>query len=91
MWSQWEEDRAWSDSLLSTIETSSIKMHKEGNSEERISEKLSVYQVIFMNKCVLSDRRRIIEMYQKSSRLEDRAHFAMFRSAHLENILARSR
>ncbi|KAJ4938827.1 hypothetical protein JOQ06_028293 [Pogonophryne albipinna] len=44
MWSQWEEDRAWSDSLLSPIETSSIKMHKEGNSEERISEKLSVYQ-----------------------------------------------
>ncbi|KAI4804316.1 hypothetical protein KUCAC02_025947, partial [Chaenocephalus aceratus] len=44
MWSQWEEDRAWSDSLLSTIETSSVKMHKECNSEERISEKLSVYQ-----------------------------------------------
>ncbi|XP_063764618.1 nesprin-2-like isoform X1 [Eleginops maclovinus] len=40
-WSQWEEDSAWSDSLLSPIETSFPKMHKGGNSEEQ---KLSVYQ-----------------------------------------------
>lgn len=46
MWSQWEEDSLWSDSLLRGIETSFPKMH-EGDSEEQISEKLSVYQVIF--------------------------------------------
>ncbi|XP_078133881.1 nesprin-2-like isoform X3 [Sander vitreus] len=44
VWSQWEEDNAWSDSLLRAIETSFPKMHEGGNSEEQISEKLSVYQ-----------------------------------------------
>ncbi|XP_042356665.1 nesprin-2-like [Plectropomus leopardus] len=44
LWSQWEEDSIWSDSLLRTIETSFPKMHDGGNSEEQISEKLSVYQ-----------------------------------------------
>ncbi|XP_028420864.1 nesprin-2 isoform X2 [Perca flavescens] len=44
VWSQWEEDSAWSDSLLRAIETSFPKMHEWGNSEEQISEKLSVYQ-----------------------------------------------
>lgn len=47
MWSQWEEDSTWSDSLLRGIETSFPKMHERGDSEEQISEKLSVYQVIF--------------------------------------------
>ncbi|KAI3367261.1 hypothetical protein L3Q82_008148 [Scortum barcoo] len=41
---QWEEDSAWSDSLLRRIETSFPKMHDGGDSEEQISEKLSVYQ-----------------------------------------------
>ncbi|XP_032382889.1 nesprin-2 isoform X2 [Etheostoma spectabile] len=44
VWSQWEEDNAWSDSLLRSIETSFPKIHKGGNSEEQISEKLSLYQ-----------------------------------------------
>lgn len=44
MWSQWEQDSTWSDSLLKGIETSFPKMHERGDSEEQISEKLSVYQ-----------------------------------------------
>ncbi|XP_037652752.1 nesprin-2-like isoform X2 [Sebastes umbrosus] len=43
-WSQWEEDSAWSDSLLRSIETSFPRMHEGGNSEQQISEELSVYQ-----------------------------------------------
>lgn len=45
VWSQWEEDSAWSDSLLRTLRTSFPRMHQEGASEEQISEKLSVYRV----------------------------------------------
>lgn len=67
MWSQWEEDGAWSDSLLRSIETSFPMMHGEGDSEEQISEKLSVYQVILINTCALSDRRRIILIYGESA------------------------
>lgn len=44
-WSQWEEDSAWSDSLLTTFQTSFPKMHEEGDSEEQTLKKLSVYQV----------------------------------------------
>lgn len=44
MWSQWEEDSSWSDSLLRHIETSFPKMHEGGDYEEHLSEKLSVYQ-----------------------------------------------
>lgn len=47
MWSQWEEDSAWLDSLLKSIDTSFPKMHEGGDSEEQMLEKLSIYQVIF--------------------------------------------
>lgn len=49
MWSQWDEDSAWSDSLLRGVETSFPKMHEGGDSEEQTSESLSVYQVFFIN------------------------------------------
>ncbi|XP_033981425.1 nesprin-2-like isoform X2 [Trematomus bernacchii] len=69
MWSQWEEDRAWSDSLLSPIETSSIKLHNEGNSEERISEKLSVYQEL---RGVLQENKaRCSRMLEAGLRLQE--------------------
>lgn len=58
-------------------------MHEGGNSEEQISEKLSVYQVIYINTCVLLGDNCDLPT---SSRPEDRADFAMFRSAHLETI-----
>lgn len=45
MWSQWEEDSAWSDNLLTTVQTSFPSMHQEGDSEEEIVKNLSVYQV----------------------------------------------
>lgn len=45
VWSEWEEDSAWTDSLLTTFQTSFPKMHQEGDSEEQISKKLSGYQV----------------------------------------------
>lgn len=45
MWSQWEEDSAWSDNLLTTFHTSFPNMHQEGDSEEQIAKNLSVYQV----------------------------------------------
>lgn len=83
MWSQWEEDGAWSDSLLRSTETSFPMMHGEGDSEEQISEKLSVYQVILVNTCALSDRRGIILIYGESD--SERILF-MFHSAHLETI-----
>ncbi|XP_027134505.1 nesprin-2 isoform X2 [Larimichthys crocea] len=44
MWSQWEEDSAWLDSLLKSIDTSFPKMHEGGDSEEQMLEKLSIYQ-----------------------------------------------
>ncbi|XP_041668046.1 nesprin-2-like isoform X2 [Cheilinus undulatus] len=44
LWSQWEEDSVWSDSLLRGIESSLPKMHDVADSEEQISEKLSVFQ-----------------------------------------------
>lgn len=43
MWSLWEEDSAWTDSLLRDIETSFPKMHEGDNSE------LGAYQVIFVS------------------------------------------
>lgn len=45
VWSQWEEDSAWSDSLLRPLQTSFPRMQQEGASEAQISEKLSVYKV----------------------------------------------
>ncbi|XP_031728981.1 nesprin-2-like isoform X3 [Anarrhichthys ocellatus] len=44
VWSQWEEDSAWSDSLLRANEASFPKMHVGVNPEKQISEKLSLYQ-----------------------------------------------
>ncbi|XP_029982223.1 LOW QUALITY PROTEIN: nesprin-2-like [Sphaeramia orbicularis] len=44
MWSQWEDDCTWMDSLLRGIETSFPNMHEGGESEEQISNKLCVYQ-----------------------------------------------
>ncbi|XP_068574256.1 nesprin-2-like isoform X2 [Cebidichthys violaceus] len=44
VWSQWEQDSAWSDSLLRAIEASFPKMHVGGNPEKQTSEKLSLYQ-----------------------------------------------
>ncbi|XP_034530155.1 nesprin-2-like [Notolabrus celidotus] len=44
VWSQWEEDSAWTDSLLKDVETSITMMHDGAESEEQISKKLSVYQ-----------------------------------------------
>lgn len=49
VWSQWEEDRTWSDSLLRRVETSFPMMHEGGDCGQQISEKLSVYQVILAN------------------------------------------
>lgn len=49
VWSQWEEDSAWSDSLLRGVETSFPIMHTEVDSEEQMLEKLSGYQVILVN------------------------------------------
>eukprot|EP00066_Takifugu_rubripes_P029034 XP_011618300.1 PREDICTED: nesprin-1-like [Takifugu rubripes] len=46
VWSQWEEDSAWADSLLRPLQTSFPRMQEEGASEEQISEKLSVYKGI---------------------------------------------
>ncbi|TNM95727.1 hypothetical protein fugu_016810 [Takifugu bimaculatus] len=46
VWSQWEEDSAWADSLLRPLQTSFPSMQEEGASEEQISEKLSVYKGI---------------------------------------------
>lgn len=46
VWSQWEEDSAWSDSLLRTLQASFPKMHQEEeDSEEEITENLSVCRV----------------------------------------------
>lgn len=45
MWAQWEEDSAWSDQLLTTVQTSFPSMHQEGDSEEETAKRLSVYQV----------------------------------------------
>lgn len=46
VWAQWEEDGSWLDGLLTDTETSIPKMHLEQNSEEELSNRLSVYQVI---------------------------------------------
>lgn len=84
MWSQWEEDSSWSDSLLRSIETSFPMMHKEGVSEEQISEKLSIYQVILINTCALSGHNTDL---LSGSRQEDRERILfMFYSARLETI-----
>lgn len=45
VWSQWEEDSAWSDSLLTTFQASFPKVLEEEDSEEQISTTRSVYQV----------------------------------------------
>lgn len=45
MWWRWEDDSAWSDSLLSDIQTSFPIMLWEGVSEEQMADTLSVYQV----------------------------------------------
>ncbi|KAK2826776.1 hypothetical protein Q5P01_020990 [Channa striata] len=57
-WLQWEEDRAWSDSLLRGIEMSFPKMHRGCDSGEQILETLPIYQelgvVLEQNKARLS-------------------------------------
>lgn len=59
-------------------------MHKEGDSEAQISEKLSIYQVILINTCALSGCNTDLP---RGSRQEDRERFLfMFYSAHLETI-----
>lgn len=45
VWSQWDEDSAWTHSLLTTFQTSFPRRHQEEDSEEQISKKLSAYQV----------------------------------------------
>lgn len=42
---------------MRNIETSFPMMLREGDREERISEKLSIYQVILVNMCAITDRR----------------------------------
>lgn len=44
VWWRWEDDSAWSDSLLSRVETSPPTMH--GVSEQQLADTLSLYQVI---------------------------------------------
>lgn len=44
VWWRWEDDSAWSDSLLSRVETSTPTMH--GVSEQQLADTLSLYQVI---------------------------------------------
>ena len=46
MWAQWEQDRSWLDGLLSDTETSTPKMHLAQGSEDELSDRLNVYQVI---------------------------------------------
>lgn len=59
VWAQWEEDSAWSDSLLTTFQTSfPSKTHEEEDSEEQISKKLSVCQVSLYEVSSSSGRRR---------------------------------
>lgn len=55
VWWRWEDDSAWSDSLLSDIQTSFPIMLWEGVSEEQKADTLSVYQVIVIHThCTLS-------------------------------------
>lgn len=55
VWWRWEDDSAWSDSLLSDIQTSFPIMLWEGASEEQMADTLSVYQVIVIQTyCTLS-------------------------------------
>lgn len=44
VWWRWEDDAAWSDSLLSHMEASPPRVL--GSSEQQIADRLSVYQVI---------------------------------------------
>ncbi|KAF7200974.1 transcript variant X3 [Nothobranchius furzeri] len=44
MWSLWEEDSIWSDSALTSIETSFTKMQEGLCSEEQASENLTIYK-----------------------------------------------
>nr|XP_020467231.1 nesprin-2-like [Monopterus albus] len=67
MWSQWEEDSAWSDSLLRGIKTSFPKMHEGGDSEEHVSDKLSVYQEL--GGVLKANEARFSRMLQRGHRL----------------------
>ncbi|MEQ2285537.1 hypothetical protein AMECASPLE_032904 [Ameca splendens] len=48
MWTQWEEDSIWSESVLGSIETSFPKMKEGGDYEKQVSQNLSIYKVIFL-------------------------------------------
>lgn len=85
VWSQWEDDGVWSDSLLRGIETSFPTMHKEGDSEEQISEELSIYQVILIHTYALSNCGADNTNLPRVRRLEDTERtLFMFHPAHLE-------
>nr|XP_029131758.1 nesprin-2 [Labrus bergylta] len=69
MWSQWEEDSAWSDSLLRGIETSLPKLLAGADSEEQVSEKLSVFQE---QRLVLdANKARLSQMLEKGTWLHE--------------------
>ena len=66
MWALWEQDSSWLDGLLSDTETSAPKMHLAQDSEEDLSNRIHLYQVIYLHTRIPASTLFKIKLYSYS-------------------------